>query len=443
MSMATKIRTLAVSAICLTVCSSLATALAAQQQIPNAPRLQQFRQPSNQNAQRVPQVQQPASPGTENVQAPQQRAVSQKYAPKFMRPTGNPLANSGQVVYPVAKAGFGTPYTDPAYIDSPDDGYFVDDGYYADPGFNSHGGGGQCDSCSTCFGGSNADCYECGPAIDPRDCGIADDCWMKGLGGLFCNSEFFVGAHGFKNQVFSVPGANREPENSGFGLHAGFNTGLPLYRITCGIVSGQIGVSTVQSNFEDGFLSNGDRQQTFITAGLFRRVDYGLQFGAVADILHETWVSDMDVVQMRGELSWVWPSGQSLGFRLTQNVQDASGTIGQFLLPGLNAQSIDNYRLFYRHTCYNGGYAETFYGRSDESHSIFGVDFDLPLSSRIALQSGFTYLQPDDVLPLSDNEAWNISLGVSFRPRGRDWYNFYHRPLFDVADNGSMIISRK
>lgn len=427
--MATKIRTLAVSAICLTVCSSLATALAAQQAIPNAPRVQQFQQPPNPNAPRV--------------QQPQQRAVSDRYAPRFMKAASNAPANNNQVVYPVAKASFGTPFTNQELIETPGEEYFVDEGYSINEGDSSCGGCGQCDSCSPCTGCGEVDCFGCGPAKDPRDCGIAQDCWLNGLGGLFCNSEYFIGAQGFKNQVFAVPGANQQQENCSFGLHAGFNSGLPLYKITCGLVSGQIGVSTVQSNFEDGFLSSGDRQQTFVTAGLFRRVDYGLQFGAVADILHEEWISTIDVVQVRGELSWVWPSGQTIGCRMTQNVQDDSGTVGELLLPATNAQAIDSYRLFYRYAVCNGGYAEGFYGRSEEQHSIFGVDFDLPVTSRVALQSGFTYLQPDDALPLSDNEAWNISVGLSFRPRGRDWYNFYHRPLFDVADNGSMIISHR
>ena len=49
---------------------------------------------------------------------------------------------------------------------------------------------------------------------------------------------------------------------------------------------------------------------------------------------------------------------------------------------------------------------------------------------------------PDNELAFTENDAWNIFMRVSFRPRDRDWYKFYHRPLFDVADNGSMIISQ-
>jgi hypothetical protein len=408
MFMATKIRALAVSAICLAVCSWLTSTLAAQQTTPYAPGIQQ----------------------------PRSRAVSSRYQPRMMRP-----ASQGQVIHPVAKASFGTPYTQQMVIEGSDDGYIVDEGFSDYP--DDCGGCGHCAACTSCFGGTEADCYNCGPAIDPRDCDVAEDCWLRGLGGLLCNTEFSFGAQGFKNQVFATPGANRAPENCSFGLYTGFNTGLPLYKVTCGVVSGQVGLNYVQSNFEDGFFSTSDRQQTFITAGLFRRVDYGLQFGTVADILNESWIGDLEVVQIRGELSWVWTSGQTFGFRLTRNVQDDTQTIGDTMVPATNAQAMDQYRLFYRYACCNGGYAEATYGRSDDSHSIFAVDFDLPLSHRCALQTGCTYLSPDNSLALTDNEAWNISLGLSFRPRGNDWYKFYHRPLFDVADNGSMIISRK
>ena len=40
------------------------------------------------------------------------------------------------------------------------------------------------------------------------------------------------------------------------------------------------------------------------------------------------------------------------------------------------------------------------------------------------------------------NDAWNISVGLVFRPQGRCYYQSYDRPLFNVADNGSMMVDR-
>lgn len=313
----------------------------------------------------------------------------------------------------------------------------MEDGYF------EHADGCGCGDCCGdvgCGGRGCGNCFECGPTYDPRDCGIAEDCWLSGLGGLFCNSEFFIGAHSFKNQVFSLQDTIGNQDNCNFGFHGGFNTGLPLYKLTCGLVSGQFGVSYAGSNFTEGIFDRGDLQQTFVTFGLFRRVDYGLQFGAVADVLREVDQIERDVVQVRSELSYVWPAGHNFGFRFTRNVQDDNGMLGGFI--DINSTSLNWYNLFYRHACCNGGYSEFFLGRTDEQHTLFGAEYDLPIGDRKALETGFTYMYPDDQLAFTDNEAFNIYLRVSFRPRGREWYKFYHRPLFDVADNGSMILSR-
>ena len=385
-------------------------------------------------------------PAGMGAQQPVPRNVSQRYTPRYMRPAAGNMAGqpAPEGNYPVRMTGYGRPIPQEVVEPMMEEGQIVEEGFtdasYFDEGYASSGDDCGCGRCPTCLGGNESDCYNCGPAVDCRDCGVPDDCWMKGLGGILCNSEYFFGAQGFKNQVFRGQTANLNPENCGFGLHAGFNSGLPLYWLTCGLVSGQIGANVVHSNFEDGFLASGDRQQTFFTAGLFRRVDYGLQFGAVVDILSEDWVTEFEVAQMRSELSWVWSGGANIGFRWHANIQDDFETVGDVELNGI--QTIDNYRLFYRYACCEGGYAEAFYGRTDEQHSLYGVDFDLPISASLALQTGLTYMQPDDDLVFSDNEAWNLFLGISFRPRGRDWYDFYHRPLFDVADNGSMILSR-
>jgi hypothetical protein len=59
-----------------------------------------------------------------------------------------------------------------------------------------------------------------------------------------------------------------------------------------------------------------------------------------------------------------------------------------------------------------------------------------------ALRAGFTYLIPEndsDSEFSHEDDAWNVSVALSWRPRGRCWYEWYHRPLLPAADNGSMI----
>lgn len=407
---------------CLIVSGAVSSDLAAQRRAPNptAPRLFQ----------------------------PQERSISNRYTPRFMRTSSNASrqiisqtsqaqqANGGVVNGPVYDNPVGGTVVNGPVIGSPVGEVIVADGGYIDQPID--GGGGYSD----CGTGDCGGCDNCGPLYDPRDCGINDDCWFGGLGKILCNAEYFAGVQSFSHQQFANRNGQELP-NCSFGYHWGVNAGLPLYNLTCGLVSGQIGVNIVRSNLEDGVFSTGDRQQSFVTFGLYRRVDYGLQFGVVADILHEEFVSTLDMVQMRAELSWVWGNGTNFGFRFTENVQDDSGFVGGTFLPSINGQTIDTYRLFYRKALACGGYAETFYGRSDEQHNIFGIDMDLPISERVAFYAGFNYLSPDNPLPLTTNEAWNVQMGFTYRPRGRDWYKFYHRPLFKVADNGTMVQSRR
>ena len=380
-----------------------------------------------------------SAPGTYKTR---NRAISSRYQPRFMQAgliqeeqsNGQQAINNGNVVQRenIEAINNGQIIGAPAgEVIIADGAYF--DGGYTEGGFVDSG----CNNCGSCGEGG------CGPLYDPRDCGISEDCWFGGLGKIFCNTEYFSGVQAFKHQVFADPQGLPSPENNSFGYHFGFNSGLPLYNLTCGVVSGQFGVNWVRSNLNDGVLVTGQREQTFITTGLFRRVDYGLQFGAVADFLNSDYVSELEIVQIRSELSWVWAGGSNFGFRFNKNVQDDSVLIGGGFLPATNVETIDTYRLFYRIACCNGGYAEWYYGRSDEQHDIFGGDYDLPLTQRTALYAAFNYLSPDDELRLTDNEAWNLQIGLTYRPRGCDWYEFYHRPLFKVADNGILIQSRR
>ena len=43
----------------------------------------------------------------------------------------------------------------------------------------------------------------------------------------------------------------------------------------------------------------------------------------------------------------------------------------------------------------------------------------------------------------NSGEAYNIYVGVALRPGGRHSYRSYERPMFPVADNGSMLITRQ
>ena len=305
----------------------------------------------------------------------------------------------------------------------------------------------QCGSVSDCGGGC------CGRGGCPDG-----PCWLGNFGKAFRTGEYFGGATGFQSPLFTVPGQdipideNQLASDSSFGLYGGFNLGIPLCRLSCGFLSGQFGVRSVTSNFNGNEFTSEDRRQLFITTGLYRRVDYGLQFGVVADILHEEWFTESDLVQIRSDIGWVYPAGHTLGFRYTTGVQDdtTNGTFNGNQFFDYFQTTDDNYRFYYRHNAPGGGYGEIYAGWAEASQTVFGVDVDLPVTDRVSFQSGFTAYFNDDIVSADSNfqggnlnEAWNLFVGISLKPQGRSWYRSYDRPLFSVADNGTMFVRRQ
>ncbi len=313
--------------------------------------------------------------------------------------------------------------------------------------------------------GCDSGCDACGVSgayFEDGCCGRggcpAGPCWLGNLGKALRTGEYFGGAVAFQSPLFTEQGqdlptdANQLASDSSFGFYSGFNLGIPLCRLSCGLLSGQFGVRSVSTNFNGNEFTPDDRRQIFVTTGLYRRVDYGLQFGVVADILHEEWFTETDLVQVRADIGWVYPAGHTLGFRYATGVQDEI-TDGEF--NGREFQNFfqttdDNYRVYYRHAAAWGGWGEGFVGWAESDQTVIGVDVDLPVTDRVAFQSGFTAYLNDDVVPVNSNfqggnlnEGWNLYVGVTFRPRGRSWYKSYDRPLFAVADNGSMIVRRQ
>ena len=103
-------------------------------------------------------------------------------------------------------------------------------------------------------------------------------------------------------------------ETASFGFHYGLNWGVPVPCMPNQPIGMQLGYRGVSSNYSGASFTEDSRDQSFITAGLFRRVDWGLQGGVVVDILSDKWYyDDLSLTQLRGELSWVFPQCHELG----------------------------------------------------------------------------------------------------------------------------------
>jgi hypothetical protein len=296
-------------------------------------------------------------------------------------------------------------------------------------------------------GPMDGSCDDCG------NCGHCTDCCLIPCPRLcFDNFEFFAGTQG-------VTGPATRGEGASFGFHEGVNWGREL-RLPCrpdcyeSWLSGQLGFRATQSAFSGSDITEDDRRQFFVTGGLFRRVDWGLQGGVVVDYLHDEWYYDgMDLLQVRGELSWMFPCQDELGFWFTQGINNATTqSVFQATPNVVTTQSeswvaTDLYAFFYRrHFVDCNATGRIFAGFTGEADGLVGADLNLPIAERWAVRTDFAYLIPTEGNSTGGNaeESWNIGLSLVWYPgcrtaRSQD----YHRPLFDVGHNGSFMVDRE
>lgn len=260
--------------------------------------------------------------------------------------------------------------------------------------------------------------------------------------------SFFGGAHAFKND------ANLGLDGS-FGFHYGLNFGAAAKNIILpASVGWQIGAQFTDSNLNAASFTTEERQQVFLTAGLYRRGDYGLQGGLVVDFMWDDWYFEpqINLSQLRGELSLAITPRKSLGFRFATSLREQT-VLKETLIPDVDQATWttkDRYIFFYRTRLFGGcrGEGTLFAGFTGEQDGIIGGKSRMPLHNGWALETDYTYIIPDESEQggfANYNESWNVALNLVWYPgsmRSGCW-NRYHRPMFDVANNGTMIIRRK
>jgi hypothetical protein len=311
-------------------------------------------------------------------------------------------------------------------------------------------GAGTLGGCS-CGDGAGRDCAG-------RDCAGGDSCsgGACGLGGCgdgacgrgclipcpwlcFDNIELMAGVSGFT-------GPNNRGETGSFGFYEGMNWGAPLPCIGCGELGIQLGARAAQANLSGAEFTTNQRDQLFATGGIFRRVDWGFQGGVVVDYMHEDWYAEVDLVQIRAELSWLYPNCHELGAFVTAATDsDQAPSLVNSVIINETFESTDLYAFFYRHR-HDSGDWRIFAGFTGESDGLLGAEFQNALSDCWAFEGGFTYLLPEEGASARghEQESWNVGLGLVWYPgrrnaRGDDYY----RPLFNVADNGSFMVDRR
>ncbi len=284
-----------------------------------------------------------------------------------------------------------------------------------------------------------------------NDCGAATDaCCCQPFGWLldWSRGDLWIGTTGFtgaSNFLGATAGSGGQIAGN-FGFQEGFNFGTRLPGVLGGQLGSQLGMRFTQTQLDGTTAGDDSRTQTFVTAGLFRRVDYGLQGGLVVDYLHDDWVYKADLLQLRGELSFLFSACHDFGFRFSdsQQTDDTQATLRGGTAPlDIRLAALNTYRFFYRARFGQSlaGVAELQAGFSEDSGAILGANLRAPLQNQLGLDVNATYLLPaDDIIPSYTREGWNLSMSLVWTP-GRCFGGDrdYYRPLMNVGDNGSFL----
>jgi hypothetical protein len=297
-------------------------------------------------------------------------------------------------------------------------------------------GCGECGDCGYCTGNRARHPYLYGlrrfvrstllcvvGGCDPCDegtfgCGPTPECtWDRDL-------SIFGGVEAFR-------GGLERGRSGNFGYHEGINWGMQLWRG----VGVQVGGNFTQTNLNENGASVLQRNQTFLTAGIYRRqMNYcGWQYGAVYDQLYDDFTQNIEVAQSRGELSYVYGKAE-LGFSFAKNQKTDT-------IQSLTYTTLDQYNLFLRRKLFLNGEARLWIGMTENSGTLTGGEFRMAMNDAMAIQTSVNYYSPKDN-DTTTLEGWNIGISLVWYPgmsacaSGKSQY----RPLFNVADNGTMML---
>ncbi len=248
----------------------------------------------------------------------------------------------------------------------------------------------------------------------------------------------FGGVQGFKGPY------DQERDSGNFGFNEGFNIGAKVPYAQLGYQFGWRGVES-QLNGDKNTDTEQQHFQQFATAGLFHRQCEGLNFGVVWDMLNDERFHARQFSQIRTEISLIGGGCHEIGFTGIFGFNDQKLDNDEF--DNVKFEASDQYLLFYRiHGC-NGGEGRFFAGANGDADGLIGADMLLPVGDRFSVQAGFEYLIPDakNGEDGASQEAWNIGLGLVWHwdAQARKCFNNCYRPMFNVADNGTLIIDQK
>ncbi len=247
--------------------------------------------------------------------------------------------------------------------------------------------------------------------------------------------EIFAGVHGFKGPL-------DQGRNGNFGFHEGFNFGAPLGIFDWGW---QIGAEATQSNFSGDDAvdpSSADRNQFFVTGGMFKRAhDWGFQWGVVYDWLHDDYYVQTNMKQIRSDTSFLFPGGMhEIGYFGAYGTGGGNWVlIDRPLQNFIVMETTDVFAVYYRRYFDGGGDGRIWLGVSGRGDGLVGGEIRVPMGKNWELENRFNYLIPKQGsgTGAETQESWGVTIDLVFyvgHPARCERYHPY-RPMLNVADN--------
>jgi len=260
------------------------------------------------------------------------------------------------------------------------------------------------------------------------------------------NLQLFVGMESFRGPVDLGQNAN-------FGLHEGVNYGAAIWPDSP--IGFQVGFRGVHTNFYGNRLEgpNDNRDQVFLTAGVFRRaIGCGLQWAVVFDYMKDRYYGEADLNQYRALLSYLYPSGDEIGFYGAFSSDD--DPVAAVINTGFLSTTIDDlwkptdqFRFFYRRH-FGCDQSWSFWGGfTGWGDALIGAEVRTVMGPRSELLAGFNYLLPRENGDTQiEEEAWFLGITFLWLPGGsarQQCQGGTFLPLLPVADNGSFMVDRE
>jgi hypothetical protein len=184
-----------------------------------------------------------------------------------------------------------------------------------------------------------------------------------------------------------------------------------------------------------------DRVESFTTAGIFQRTDFGLSWGVVYDFLYDNYYQDFSLSQWRGQIGYAVGPNDEVGIWGALRGRGDHGTVGG---QSFRLETIDQGNLFWKHTWEHEIATRMWIGLADQHGRFvlvapgntavhhpfaFGADVFVPLSERLAIYGEAQFITPNDTGTVTATFGLAFFSGAGARTAGRNRF----APLLPVA----------